>query len=935
MTLSEVKSISGEAGNFEVEVLKKPRYVDMDKCIACGACMEKCPKKVDNDYNAGLNKRKAIYVEYDQAVPLKFAIDPEQCIKLTKGKCGLCEKTCPTGAINYDDKPETVKLNVGSVVLAPGFKAFDPSVFDTYQYTSFPNVVTALEFERLLSASGPTLGHLVKQSKDHEEPKKVAFFQCIGSRDINRCDNGYCSSVCCMYAIKEAVIAKEHAGGDLDCAIFYMDMRTHGKDFERYYDKAKEDGVRFVRSRVHTITPVPETDDLEVRYVNDEGKIVTEVFNMIVLSVGLEIDGSTIQLAKDLGVELTPGNFAQTETFKPVQTSREGIVASGAFLGPRDIPQSMVDASAAAGVAGEKLAPARGTMLKEVTVIQERDVFGEAPRIGVFVCHCGVNIGGVVDVPAVAEYAKSLPYVEYTADNMFSCSQDTQDKMAQIIKEQNLNRIVVAACTPKTHEPLFQATLSAAGLNKYMFEMVNIRNQDSWVHKESPENATEKAKDLIRMGVAKVALQNPLSEAQLQVGQAAMVVGGGLAGMAAAETLALQGYETHIIEKDAQLGGNALKLYKTPKGEVIADKVAEFTEVINANDKIKVHLNTTIENVDGFVGNFTAKLKENGEEVMLEHGVAVMATGGKPYQPTEYMYGKDSRILTTLELDAKMSSDDPMVSKAESAVFIQCVGSREPERPYCSRVCCTHSVDNALELKRRNPEMNVFILYRDIRTYGEKEYLYKEARDAGVIFVRYDLENKPKVSLEDDGALKIKVKDHVLCRDLEIEADFISLATAILPNNTNDLAQFYKLPMNDDGFFIEAHAKLGPSEFATDGVFLAGMAHYPKPIDEAIAQGKAAAARAITLLARKEIYTSGQVAKVDPAKCSGCGICASVCPYSAPSLMTEGNFAGKAEINPVLCKGCGLCVSSCRSGAIHHNGFDNDQIFSQIFAVNA
>ncbi|PID78027.1 MAG: heterodisulfide reductase [Deltaproteobacteria bacterium] len=934
MTLCEVKSISGDAGNFEVEILKKPRYVDMDKCIACGACVEKCPKKVSNEYNSGLDKRKAIYVEYDQAVPLKFSIDPTQCIKLTKGKCGACEKRCPTGAINYDDKPETVKLNVGSVVLAPGFKPFDPAVFDTYQYSNFPNVVTALEFERLLSASGPTLGHLVKQSKDHEEPKKIAFFQCIGSRDINRCDNGYCSSVCCMYAIKEAVIAKEHAGGDLDCSIFYMDMRTHGKDFERYYNKAKEEGVKFVRSRVHTINPVPETGDLEVRYVNEEGKITSEVFNMIVLSIGLQIDGSTIQLAKDLGIELTPGNFAETETFKPVQTSRDGIIASGAFLGPRDIPQSMIDASAAAGVAGEKLASVRGTMLKTVEAIPERDVFGEAPRIGVFVCHCGVNIGGVVDVPSVAEYAKTLPFVEYTADNMFSCSQDTQDKITQIIKDENLNRIVVAACTPKTHEPLFQETLSAAGLNKYMFEMVNIRNQDSWVHKESPGQATEKAKDLVRMGVAKVALQNPLSEAQLKVGQTAMVVGGGLSGMAAAETLALQGYETHIIERQGRLGGNALMLYRTHKGEIVSDKVSEFIENITSNDNIKIHLNTTIQSVDGFVGNFTAKLNENGQETKLEHGVAVMATGGHPYNPTEYMYGEDPRILTPFQMDKKMKEDDPLVRDADCAVFIQCVGSREPDRPYCSRVCCSHSIDSALELKRRKPSMNVFIIYRDIRTYGEKEYLYKEARDAGVIFIRYSLENKPTVKI-DDGVLKLIVKDHVLNRDLEIEPDVIALATAIIPNKVDDLSQFYKLPMNDDGFFIEAHAKLGPSEFATDGVFLAGLAHYPKPIEEAIAQGKAAASRAITLLARKEIFTSGQVARVDPVLCSGCGICASVCPYSAPSLMAEGNFKGRAEINPVLCKGCGLCVSSCRSGAIHHNGFDNDQIFSQIFAVNA
>jgi heterodisulfide reductase subunit A len=933
LTLSEVTSISGEAGNFEVEVFKKPRYVDMDKCIACGACTEKCPKKIDDFYNASLKKRKAIYVEYDQAVPLKYVIDPANCIKLTKGKCGNCEKVCPAGAINYDDKPETLKLKVGSIVLAPGFKPFNPSIFDTYQYAKFPNVVTSMEFERILSASGPTMGHLTRMSKDHEEPKKIAWFQCIGSRDMNRCDNAYCSSVCCMYAIKEAAIAKEHNGDDLDCAIFFMDMRTHGKDFERYYENAKKKGVRFVRSRVHTINPIPENDSLEVRYVTEDGRLETEIFDMIVLSIGLETDPSTVKLANQLGIKLTKGNFCEYETFKPVATSREGIFVAGAFAGPKDIPQAMIDASAAASAAGELLSSARNTLTKTAEAVKELNVAGDRPRVGVFVCSCGSNIAGTVDVKALAEYSSSLPYVEYVTNNLFACSQDTQDKMAEIIKEKNLNRVVVAACTPKTHEPLFQETLINAGLNKYLFEMVNIRNHDSWVHKETPDLATEKAKDLVRMGVAKVSLFEPLREGELNVNQVALVVGGGVAGMTAAKALSNQGYATHIIEKADRLGGQALNLFKTIKGEDVGEKVAELENAIKVDERITVHLKTEIASVDGFVGNFKTQLK-GGSDSLLEHGITVMATGASPLKPTEYLYGEDPRILTSLELDLKFKAKDPMLDKAESAVFIQCVGSREPGRPYCSRVCCTHSIDNALELKKHKPDMDVFILYRDIRTYGEKEYLYREARDAGVIFIRYDLENKPKIEKVGDK-LVVKVTDHVLMRPLELTADILTLASAVVPNKSEALAQFFKLPMNDDGFFVERHAKLGPSEFATDGVFLAGTAHYPKPLDETVAQGRAAASRAVTLLAKEKIFTSGQVARVDASLCSSCGICVSVCPYSAPRFMDAGYYAGKAEINPVLCKGCGLCVASCRSGAIHHGGFDNSQIFAQIFTVSA
>ncbi len=882
-------------------------------------------------YNSGLVQRKAIYVEYAQAVPLKYCIDPENCIYLTRGKCGNCAKVCPAGAIDYEQKEKELTLNVGSIVLAPGFKSFDPSKLDFYNYASHKNVVTALEFERILSASGPTMGHLARVS-DKKEPKKIAWFQCVGSRDVNKCDNAYCSSVCCMYAIKEAAIAKEHAGNDLDCAIFYMDIRTHGKDFERYYDNAKDKGVRFVNSRIHSVLPVFGTDDLEVRYVDEAGKLITEVFDMIVLSTGFETPPEVVKLANDLDIDLTVGNFAKTSAFDPVATSREGIYICGSIAGPRDIPQSVVDSSAAASDAGEILSSARNSLTTVKEVVPETPVVGDPPKIGVFVCKCGINIAGVVDVEAVRDYAASLPYVEYVGDNLYSCSQDTQDAMADIIKSKNLNRVVVAACTPKTHEPLFQETLIGSGLNKYLFEMANIRNQDSWVHKNNPELATQKAMDLVRMAVSKVALMEPLEEAELEINQEALVIGGGIAGLTSSQSLAGQGYNVHLVEKSDVLGGQALNIYKTASGEYVQENLTALINKVESNEKIKVYLETEIVSTDGFVGNFRSILSTGGEEKNIEYGVSIVATGASALEPDEYNYKSDERVLTSLELDRRFINNDPELSKINSAAFIQCVGSREPDRPYCSRVCCTHSIENALELKKLNPEMNIYILYRDIRTFGEREYLYKQARQEGVIFIKYSVDNKPEV-INRDGRLIINIVDHVLRLPVEIEVDLLTLATAILPPNNKKIAGFYKVPVNDDGMFVEKHAKLGPSEFATDGVFLCGLAHYPKPIEESVAQGKAAASRAITLLAKKKTNTIGTIAKIFSMNCSSCGVCISICPYSAPSYIEEGPFTGKAQINPVLCKGCGLCVASCRSGAINLKGFDNDQIFAQIYAL--
>jgi len=856
-------------------------------------------------------------------VPLVYSIDPDSCVG-----CGLCETVCLAKAVRFDDTLRRVEVEVGAVILAGGNEVFDPSEYDTYDYARLPNVVTSLEFERILSASGPFRGHLMRPY-DREEPKKIAWLQCVGSRDINVAGNPYCSAVCCMYAVKEAVIAKEHAHGPMDAAIFFMDMRTYGKDFDQYYERAKEEhGVRFIRSRVHSISPVGD-GDLEIQYVGEDGRQQREVFNLVVLSVGFRVGQELLDLANRLGIELNQYRFAKTDSFAPVAASRPGIFVCGTFQGPKDIPQAVVEGSAAAASSGVLLNDVRWTVTREPSTPSQTDIRGEVPRVGVFVCHCGINIGGVVNVPEVREYAKRLPFVVYAEENLYSCSQDTQTKMAEVIREKGINRVVVAACTPRTHEPLFQETLVSAGLNRYLFDMANIRNQVSWVHKNDPVTATEKAKDLVRMAVAKATLLEPLQDTEVPLNPVSLVIGGGIAGMMAARTLAEQGYEVHIVERTAELGGAARSLFRTWRGENVQSYLYDLEQQVRANPLIHIHRSAEVVNVEGFVGNFVTTIRpEKGDPFSLGHGITILATGAREFKPDDYLYGKDPRVLTHLELDARFIQGDESLKEIRSAVFIQCVGSREANRPYCSRVCCTHSMESALELKRRNQDMDIYVLYRDIRTYGEREDLYSQARKEGVVFVRYDPENRPQVRTE-GSALQVTVTDPILGRPLAIEPDLLVLATAIVPSENELLSQFFKVPLNSDGFFVEAHAKLRPVDFATDGVFVCGLAHYPKAVDESIAQALAASARAMVLLTRGKVLVSGAVAETNQFLCSGCGTCVTVCPYSAASL----NVHGKSEINPALCKGCGLCTASCRSGAIRLHGFDDAQVFAMIESV--
>ena len=934
LTLSEVVGVSGEKGNFSVSVKKHPRYIDMEKCIACGLCAQKCPKKVPDQFNQEISKRKAAYIQYGQTVPLKYLIDEEHCLYLTKGKCRACEKFCPTGAINFEDKEEIVNLNVGSVILAPGFKPFDPKPFENLGYGTIPDVVTSLEYERLLSASGPCMGHLVRPS-DNREPKKIAWLQCVGSRNTNRCSNGYCSSVCCMYAIKQSLVTAEHLSGDsVEQTLFYMDIRTHGKEFERYYEGAKAKGVRFVRSIPHTIMPGKDNNGVILNYTTDQGRQVYEDFDMLVLSVGLEAPEDAVQLADVFGFELDRYHFAKTTSFDSVASSRDGVFVTGAFQSPKAIPRSVTEASAAAAAAAKALAEVKGSLTHAKSYPVESDVAGEAPRIGVFVCSCGINIANVVDVQSVVDFARTLPDVVFVENNLFTCSTDTQSLIAEKIKEHRLNRIVVAACTPRTHEALFQDTLKEAGLNPYLFEMANIRNHNAWVHQDNPEAATAKAMDQVRMAVAKVAMNHPLQNLSIPVVQQALVVGGGLAGITAALGLADQGYQTILIEKNSRLGGNAWRLNKTWKGEVITDIVQRLIDQVQTHSGIEVLTDAALVSAAGSVGSFESRIEVGGQTRTIKYGAAVIATGASEYTPTEYLYGQDDRILTHLQFDHLLTQNPATLEKTDSVVFIQCVGSRQPDRPYCSRVCCTHSVSSAIALKEINPRMNVYILNRDIRTYGEREQLYEKARRLGVIFIRYETDDKPDVAVK-DGDLTVTAFDPILQQRVAIDADYLVLASAIVPHVDPKLVDIYKLGINEDGFINEAHPKLRPVETSVDGLFLAGMCNYPKPVEESLVQARAAVSRASVILAKKEMQLDAIKSYVTD-QCDGCALCIDVCPYRAISLVSEqrdGREIRRVETDKALCKGCGLCEATCPKGGISVHGFTTEQLKQQVHAA--
>ena len=942
------RSAIGFTGRGSRKKLETPFGKHNEMCWICGACNFICPvgKKVQtfttdrtpipipDSFNIGLNERAPVYVLYPQAIPNKPAIDNNTCLHLNYDVCGICKEVCEAKAIDYEQKEQKSELNVGAIILSPGYNPFNPELKPDYGYGKFKNVITALEFERILSASGPFQGKILRPS-DKTDPEKIAWIQCVGSRDYER---DYCSAVCCMYATKEAIIAKEHEGEKLKCDIFYMDIRAFSKGFEEYYLRAQKLGVNYIRCRPLSIKELPETNNLIIDYLTDDDRKLSGEYELVILSTGLTSPGQAKKLAKEFSLELNKYDFCETSSFAPVDSPKEGVFITGAFTGPKDIPESVMQGSAAAARSLSLLFAEKGKLVKEKAYPPEEDVTGEEPRVGVFVCHCGKNIGGVINVPEVVEYARTLPDVVYAEDNLYTCSAESGEKIKQAIKEHNLNRVIVASCTPRTHEPLFQSIIQEAGLNPYLFEMANIRDQCTWVHMHEPNLALQKAKDLVRMADAKARFLEPLYNRKVKINRDALVIGGGVSGITSALNLAEQSFEVCLLEKSDDLGGNFMKVKFLIDGDDPQKKLNSLIEKVKLHPKIHTYTNAQIGKIDGSVGNFSTEFMSNGDVHTVNHGVVIVATGAEEYKPTEYLYGQDEKVITQTELEEKLTNGYLQTTnhKQQTVVMIQCVGSRDEKRPYCSRICCQKAIKNALLIKEKNPDTNVYILYRDIRTYGFNEGYYTKAREKDVRFIAYNTDEKPEVE-KVNGQLKVSVYDPVLNAKVNIKTDLLVLSTGVIPReDAKDLAQKLKVPLTSDGFFLEAHMKLRPVDFATEGVFLCGLAHFPKTVDESIAQALAASSRASTIISKDEIELAAVISNVVDENCDGCAYCIDPCPYKALTLleyMREGSIKKTVEVDELLCKGCGTCMATCPKLGIYVRNFKLEHIAAQIAAA--
>jgi heterodisulfide reductase subunit A len=936
LSYTEVDSVQGQAGDFTVALTKKPRYIIEDRCTGCTTCVEYCPVKVPDAYNQDLSANKAVHIYFSQAVPLVTYID-ESCLYLKEKKCRICEGVCKNDAIDLHQEAEALQIKVGAIVLSAGYEAFDPGLRGDFGYGTMQNVVTSLEFERLLCATGPHEGEVLRPS-DKQHPHKIAWIQCVGSRQVIAGGNSYCSGVCCAYTQKQVILAKDHDAG-IEATIFHNDIRSYGKDFERFYQRtASLSGVRFIRSYVSVGQEMPQSKNVTIRYATAQDGVKEEEFDLVVLSVGLNPPAEVHKLAHMYGIALNSHGFCQTNPFNPIESSRPGIFVSGAFQGPLDIPESVFTASAAGAQCGQLLNYRRGKLTRERAYPPEKDVSRQEPRIGVFVCHCGANIGRVVDVPATVEYVSGLPNVVHAQEQLFSCATNCAKEITDTIREKGLNRVVVAACSPRTLEPLFRDTLREAGINQYFFEMANIREHCSWVHAKEKEDATAKAKDIARMSVARACHLAPLQEIDLPVNKAALVVGGGIAGMTCALSIAGQQHEVYLLEKDADLGGTARRIHFTLDGADIQGYLRDLVRRVYRHPLIHVYTDAVITGSSGYIGNFVTRLSSERGHTEIKHGAVVIATGADEYKPGEYLYGQDERVVTQLELGERIAAGEQKLVNARSVVMIQCVGCRQPERDYCARVCCSHAIKNALKLKQLNPAMDVTILFRDIRTYGFMEDYYRQASDEDVRFIRYEPEDKPQLeAVVEEGrpVLRVSLPDYILGKKLAVDADILALSAAVIaPAANRQIAKLFKVTLGPDDFFKEAHVKLRPVDFAADGVFLCGTAHYPKHIPEAINQAYGAAGRVLTLLSHDTVTVSGSVCDVDEKKCIGCGACISACTYAAIEFR-ETRQGQKAVVNPVLCKGDGLCNAKCPTGAIYLKHFTDEDLLSQVDAALA
>jgi len=823
-------------------------------------------------------------------------------------------------------------LAVGAVIFSAGSSVSDPSGLDEfYLYGRRPNVLTSLEFERLLNPEGPTRGRVVRPS-DNRVPERIAWLQCVGSRTAQRCGHAYCSSVCCMTAVKQVMSVRNTATVRSECTVFYQDMRTVGKDGERFLQQAQSDnGIRFVRSAVHTIVDVPGSGDVRLRYMDESGNIVEETFQMVVLSVGLETSTSVRQAANCLGIQLNSDRFVDVDELMPAATSRPGVFACGTVVGPMDISGSVTTADAAVCLARIALADADRTCPEEQEVFTEETIpcLEATPRVGVFVCSCGTNIGGVVDVHALREYAADLGTVYHADVQMFSCSREARAGIQEAIRRHGLNRIVMAACSPKTHEPLFRKMIMECGLNPALLEMANIRNHSAWVHAETPGAALEKSKTLVRMAVARAAQLKSISQKSIDICPRALVIGAGVAGLNAALCLGNMGFDVDLLEREAQPGGMALKVWRTLGGNRVPQYMKKLVDQVARHEKIRLHTRTRLIGFEGFKGNFTARVESDvpHSSMEIQCGAVIAATGAEPYEPCEYGYGTDDRLITQLQLEQMLRHDN--IDSASCIVMIQCAGSRNGKVNYCSRICCRQALKNALTLTETYPGIQVYILYRDIRVYGRDEDYYTRARRRGVIFVRFDPDRPPDVQTG-GNCPTVRVYDPVLKKDLMIPADWVALSTGMVPRNTTFLETLMKLSTDLDGFLFSPDSRFRPVESSRDGVFFCGSACGPCRISESICQARAAASKAAGLLALKRFHVSAATAVVDADRCIRCMTCVRVCPNHAANYDPE---EGRMVITDADCRGCGICVGACPRNAVELNGRESRLIMTQIDAL--